>query len=72
MRQVKNHFLSQGDVDESERQNLTQRIFVSINDPIFNIQIDDRTPIDKLMGKSAPGTVERLEETIEAITKKSR
>lgn len=69
MRQVKDHFLSQGGVDESERQRLAQRIFVSINDPIFNIQIDDRTPVEKLMGKSAPGTVERLEETIREINK---
>ena len=67
MRQKKNYFLSQGGVEESERQSLSQRIFVSINDPIFNIQVDDRTPEDKLLGKSAPGTVERLMETMETL-----
>lgn len=67
MRQKKDFFLSQGGVDVSERLGLIDRIFVSINDPIFNIRVDDRTPGEKLMGKSAPNTIERFVETLEAI-----
>lgn len=67
MRQKRDFFLRQGGVDESERMGLAQRIFVSINDPIFNIQVDDRTPEEKLMGKSVPGTAERLAEDLQAI-----
>ena len=31
--------------------------------------MDDRTPIEKLVGKLAPGTAERLEEDIQKIAK---
>lgn len=51
MRQIKNHFLSQGGVDEPDRLRLSQRIYVSINDSIFNIEIVDKAIIDAFMDK---------------------
>lgn len=67
----KDEFLSRGGVPDSERQNMAQRIYVSFNDPIFNIQIDDRSPMEQLMGKSVPGTVERFAEDAESIRNKT-
>ena len=66
-RRIKDQFLSKGGLKEPAKQSVSERIFVSINNPIFNIQIDDRTEMDKLMGKSAPGTVQRFVEMADAI-----
>lgn len=67
MRQKRDEFLTKGDMIDPVKRDLAQRIFVSFNDPIFNIQIDDRSPMEKLMGKSAPGTVERFIENTDAL-----
>lgn len=72
IRIIQRDFLKKGDVEESLWDDLSSRIFVSLNNPIFNIQVDDRTPIEKLVGKPAPGTVERLEEDIKKIEKRKR
>ena len=56
-RRIKDQFLSKGGLKEPAKQSVSERIYVSITDPIFNIQIDDRTVVDKLMVESAPGTV---------------
>ncbi len=63
-RQTIRRFLKQGGVDETTMNSLLNRVYVSINDPIFNIQIDDRTPEEMLLGRSAPGTAERLAENL--------
>ena len=49
MRRVKDHFLLQGGAQEKEKSPLAQRIYVSLNDPIFNIHVDNRTPIERLI-----------------------
>lgn len=69
MRQKRDEFLTKGGVSDPEKINLASRIFVTFNDPCFNIQVDDRSPMEQLMGKSAPGTVERFTEDAEAIRK---
>ena len=67
MRQRIDEFLTKGGISDPEKRNLEQRIYVSINDSIFNMMVDDRTPVEQLLGKSAPGTVERFVENIEAM-----
>lgn len=59
MRQVVDMFLTQGGFDELIRQRLMSRVLVSLNDPIFNIQIDDKTPIEQLMSNPVFGKIER-------------
>ena len=72
IRIIQRDFFKKGDVEELLWDDLSSRIFVSLNNPIFTIQVDDRTPIEKLVGKPAPGTVERLEEDIKKIEKRKR
>ena len=69
MRQKRDEFLTKGGISDPEKRNLEQRIYVSINDIIFNLMVDDRTPMEQLIGKSAPGTVERFVENLEAMRK---
>lgn len=69
IRRILNDFFTKGGIEESLWPSLSSRLFVSINNPIFNFVIDDRTPLEKLKGKPAPGTVERLEEAINSIQK---
>ena len=64
MRQQVDFFLKQGGIEEPTRRNLQQRVFVSFNDPIFNFRIDDRTPIEKLLDKGAPGTINNITNTL--------
>lgn len=70
MRQIREDFLTKGSISDHDKRILSERIFVSFNDPCFNIQIDDRSPMEQLMGKPAPGTIERFAEDAEAIRKK--
>jgi len=72
MQLAKDKLLSNTGLEEPLKSSIAQRIFVSINDSIFNIKVDDRTPEETLMGKSAPNTLERLVETIEAINLKDK
>ncbi len=72
IRLIQHDFLKKGEIEESLWTDLSSRIFVSLNNSIFNIQVDDRTPIEKLVGKPAPGTVERLEADIQTIEKSKR
>ena len=46
MRQIKDVFLAKGGIEEPDKHKLAQRVFVTINDPIFNVKIDDRSPMD--------------------------
>ena len=65
----RDELLTQGGISDPDKRNLAQRIFVTFNDSCFNVQVDDRTPMEQLMGKSAPGTVERFVEDAETIKK---
>ena len=69
MRKKRDELLTQGGISDPDKRNLAQRIFVTFNDSCFNVQVDDRTPMEQLMGKSAPGTVERFVEDAETIKK---
>ena len=40
-RRVVNHFLAQGGIENPTRTELANRVYVSVNDPIFNIQIKE-------------------------------
>lgn len=68
--EVKDMFLSKGGIGKGDLGIFRNRVYVAINKPIFNFRVDDRTPLERLTGKSAPGTLERFVEEAEMLRNK--
>ena len=53
MRQKRDDFLTKGGIKDSDKTNLATRIFVTFNDPCFNVHVLERSTMGQLMAPRA-------------------